>query len=197
MLFLSTFNMGYISWATMCLCVLIVIYAYTVTPRKMRKRRRGEGNRLRTSREPRQLVTSLMMMMTEDFRDNKAPSLRAARAEEEDRVRGLLHREPPPRDKNRIPLAEDLLVQVKAGLHNNREKENLLQRRWIQMIQIHQRMKDHPKLEEESLQQEEELGEVELLLGEAGAGQDRRDSRPQVRAGAGADHPREQGRQDR
>ena len=138
-----------------------------------------------------------MMMMTEDFRDNKALSLRAARAEEEARVRGLLHRELPLRDRNRIPRAEELLAQVKAGLRNNREKENLLQRRWIQMIRIHQRMKGHPQLEEESLQQEEEPGEVELLQGEAGAGREPRASRPQARAGVGADHPREQGRQDR
>ena len=157
----------------------------------MRKRRSGEGSRLRTSRGPRQLVTSLRRMMIEEgCRDNRvSPREEEARAVEG--VKGVndLHlNELLPRVRNRLLL-------VKADLSNSRgAKGSRLPRRWTLMIQTQTQRMEGLRLKREGgrhLQQEEE-GEEELLQVEVEEVLDLRDS-SRVRAGEGEDRPREQG----
>ena len=157
----------------------------------MRKRRSGEGNRLRTSRGPRQLVTSLRrMMIGEGCRDNKvSPKEEEARAVEG--VKGVndLHL------NELLPRVRNRLLRVKDVLNNSRgAKESRPPRKWTLMTQTQTQRMDDLRLKQEEgrhLQQEEEE-EVELLQVEVEEVLDLRDN-SRVREGEGEDHPREQG----
>ena len=143
---------------------------------------------MRTLKGQRHRVKSLrMMMIVEDFRDNRVNPREEAVVRVVEGVSDHHRNELHPRARNRRPRGKD-------GLNNSREEEeSLLPRRWILMIQTQIRRMD-PGLQraEGSLhQQEEEEGE-ERLQGEAGAGQDLRGSLG-GRAGAGEDPNREQG----
>ena len=157
----------------------------------MRKRRSGEGSRLRTSRGPRQLVTSLRrMMIGVGCRDNRV-SPRGEEARVVEGVKGVndLHL------NELLPRVRNRLLPVKADLNNNRgEKESRLPRRLTPTTQTQTRRMEGLRLKREGgrhLQQEEE-GEEELLQVEVEEVLDLRDS-SRVRAGEGEDRPREQG----
>ena len=160
----------------------------------MRKRRSGEGSRLRTSRGPRQLVTSLRrMMIGVGCRDNRV-SPRGEEARVVEGVKGVndLHlNELLPRVRNRLLL-------VKADLSNSRgAKGSRLPRRWTLMIQTQTQRMEDLRLQREGgrhLQQEGEGEEVELLRVGGEEVLDLRDNN-RVRAGEGEDRPREQGDQ--